>query len=310
MTIRALGDSFTYGYGSTAGHGYLEVLSRLLAKPITNLGVSGAQVPDQTDTLCGINVVAGDLSLLELGTNDHWRYGADATRREYFRRGIQACAAWLGLVDKQKGVVNATTTGKWANTTSFGIGKMSDTAGSTITWQVSGEVVYLGTIQFDCNASRFSVKIDGVDKGTFDTGTTGLTTYKNFPCGPRLLRFPGLTPGMHEVVFTALGGDFCYAEWCAGSDSVKAPVYVANITRNTAAGNALCPIYIDDASLAAFNATLAGAMGELIADGLDITVIDNSAIFFPDADTFSDGVHPNDTGHAKIAMNFFRNWKA
>lgn len=309
MTINALGDSFTYGYGATAGHGYVSVLSKLLNKPITNLGVSGAQVPDQTTALYGINVAAGDASILELGTNDHWRYGADPVKREYFRRGIQACAAWLGLVDRQKGVNNTATTGTWLNTSSFGIGKMSNTAGSTITWHVSGETVYLGTIQFDGNGSKFNVKIDGVDKGTYDTGTTGLNTYQNFPCGPRLLRFAGLNPGMHEVVFTALGGDYCYAEWCSGSDSAKVPVYAANFTRDTAAGYASCPIPVSDTTMAAFNATFASAVAELIADGLDITVVDNNAIYFPDVDTYVDGVHPNDTGHAKIAMNFLRAWK-
>lgn len=309
MTIYALGDSFTYGYGATSGHGYVSVLAALLGKSITNLGVSGAQVPDQTANLCGINIMTGDASILELGTNDHWRYGADATKREYFRRGIQACAAWLGLIDKQKGVNNTITTGTWVNTASFGTGKMSNTAGSTITWHVSGTTVYVGTIQFDGNTSSFNIKIDGVDKGTFSTGTTGLLTYQSMPCGPRLLRFPGLAPGTHEIIFTALGGDYCYAEWCAGNDSAKASVYAANFTRDTAAGYASCPISVSDTTMAAFNATFASGMSELIADGLNITQIDNNSICFPDMDTYMDGVHPNDTGHAKIAMNIYKNFK-
>lgn len=304
--IYALGDSFTYGYGATAGHGYIPVLAKLLNKPITNLGVNGAQVPDQTQNLCNTNITTNDSSILELGTNDHWRYGSNTTKQDYYRRGIQACAAWLGLVDKQKGINNTNTTGTWQNTTSFSTGKMSQTAGSTMTWNVSGTTVYIGTIQYDGNGSSFNINIDGVDMGNFTTGTTGLLTYQNMPCGPRLLRFPNLSPGNHTVVFIALGGGYCYAEWCAGNDSIKSPVYVLNYTHDTAAGYASCPIAVSDTTLMQFNTILASAMNELIADGLNIKLVDNNSLCFPDTDTYSDGVHPNDTGHAKIAMNLWK----
>jgi len=109
------------------------------------------------------------------------------------------------------------------------------------------------------------------------------------------------------VVFTALGGGWCYAEWCAGNDSAKAPVYVANLTRDTAAGYASCPVQpLNDSTLAAFNDVLASAMNELVADGLSIVQVNQNAICFPEEDTYSDGVHPNDTGHAKLAMNLYR----
>lgn len=310
MTITALGDSFTNPqYGSTTNHGYLSVFSRLINQTIVNKGINGAQVPDQTANLCGINIVSGDKSILELGTNDHWRYGGNATKRGYYRRGIQACAAWLGLVDKQKGINNTALTGTWVNTTSFATGKMSQVAGSTLTWVVSGTTVYVGSIQFDGNGSSFNITIDGVNMGNFLTGTTGLITYQSMPCGQMLLRFPNLAAGSHTVVFTALGGGYAYAEWCAGSDSVKAAVYVMNMTYDTTAGYAQCPTQpVSNTTFAPYNADLLSAMNELIADGLDIKFIDNNSICNPTYDTYSDGVHPNDTGHCKIAMNLFKNW--
>ena len=80
---RVFGDSFTNpGYGATANHSYLPTLTKMNGLAYINLGINGAQVADQITNVLATNVVSSDTTLFELGTNDHYNYGNDATKRQ------------------------------------------------------------------------------------------------------------------------------------------------------------------------------------------------------------------------------------
>ena len=305
--IYVLGDSFSNpGYGATSGHGYVDVLRQLMGNPpVTNFGIAGGMTADQTTHLCSIAISGADESIVELGTNDHWNYKNDPVKMEYFAAGIQSVIAYLATPAKTlgKNVLLSDLTGVWNNTASFGIGKMASQIGSTLKFRASGKTVYLGGIQFDGISGAFSVAIDGADKGAFQVNAPGMTTTSGMPCGQRLYRFPDLSDCDHDVLITMTGGQYIYAEWCAGSDQAeKPPVYVCALTKMTPACYA-SRSPLSDATLAQYNAILRQAVDQFRADGMNVAFVESSAVFFPDCDTFSDGLHPNDTGHAKIAMN-------
>lgn len=308
--IYVFGDSFSNpGYGATTGHGYVSVLQRLLGSPaVMNYGINGGQVADQTTNLCSVNIAGGDRSIVELGTNDHIVYKTDAIKMGYYTGGLRAVLAYLATPNKIRGrdVPAVDVVGNWQNTPSFGIGRMATAAGSRITFRVSGTTVYLGTIQFDGIYGEFSVTIDGANMGTFEVNAPGMMTQLNMPCGQRTLRFAGLTAGTHEVVMTMTGGQYIYAEWCAGNDQSQLPaVYACDITRMTAPTYAARPP-LSDGTVQQYNSIISSIIGDLCADGLNVTLVDNSSIFYPDVDTYADGLHPNDTGHCKLAMNLFK----
>lgn len=304
--IYVLGDSISYpGYGASAWHGYVPVLQQLLNSQVSNLSAPGYMTADQTTNLCSISVVAGDTSIVELGTNDHWVYKDNVTQQGYFQGGLLAVVAYLATPQKLygKNAAAADMTGAWSNTPSFGIGKMTDAIGSSIKFRVAGEAVYLGTIQFDGVYGEFTVTIDGVPHGSYQTNAPGLTTLNAMPCGQRVLRFAGLPSGEHEVVVSMTSGQYVFAEWCAGSaQDGLSPVYVCNITGMTPACYASRPP-LSAATLQVYNDILGTVVTTLTLDGLPVSLVDNSSIFFPGSDTYSDGLHPNDTGHAKLAMN-------
>ncbi len=78
-TIVAFGDSLVFGQGATMGNNFVSVLSRLLDRPIVNLGVNGNTTTDgllRVDE--GLQEKPGIVILL-LGGNDFIRNVADET---------------------------------------------------------------------------------------------------------------------------------------------------------------------------------------------------------------------------------------
>lgn len=304
--IYALGDSFSNpGYGATSGHAYLQVLANQLGQSITNYGINGGQTADQTANLCSITIGAADAGVVELGFNDMWYYGNDLNKIGYFRAGYQSILAYLATPSKQLGK-NTPSVGQWVNTPSFGIGKKTTNPGDTITFTVSGTTVYFGTIQFSGIDGSYSVTIDGVSKGTFQTNAPGMNTHLQMPCGQKVLRFAGLSSGSHSVLITAISGNV-FAEWCSGNTQANKPlVYALNITHCTAAGYAYdANTPINDTVHDTYNATISSAVQDLVSDGLNVVLVDDAALNIPSEDTYSDGVHPNDTGHCKIALKLY-----
>ena len=304
--IYVFGDSFSNpGYGATSGHAYLQVLSNSLGLSIYNYGMNSAQIADQTANICSISILPGDVSILELGTNDLWYYGNNSTKLSYFKTAYKAALVFLSTPVKQLGK-NAPSVGQWVNTPSFGIGKKTTNPGDYITFTVSGTTVYVGSIQYSGIDGSYSISIDGVSKGVFQTNAPGMATHLGMPCGQRSLRFAGLNSGSHSVVMTAISG-VVFAEWCAGNDQLdKPPVYALNLTHFTASGYAYdSNTPINDDVLNMYNSAIAAMVSTISADGLNVNLVDVAGLNIPSEDTYSDGVHPNDTGHCKLAMKLY-----
>ncbi|SHJ69260.1 hypothetical protein SAMN05444159_1247 [Bradyrhizobium lablabi] len=302
--FRAFGDSVTLGTAaSPITNGYVYLLSTALCRPITNYGTNGDMVPDQTVKIYGINPAYGDISTIMLGVNDERIYGVNATTLGYYRRGLQCLAAYLGLGIKQFGVSSGVYTGTWVNTGVYGLGKSSTTNGSTATFSVNGTTVYLGMIQQDSAPGTFNVLIDGVTVGSYATQTTGLgPTINGVTYGAMLLRFPGLSAGVHSVqivVTSATGaGNTVYIDWVAGNaQTVKPRVYVSNVIyaqAYTAGGSS--------ANVDSYNAAITSLIAELVADGLNITAVNVNVL---NLGVDMDGAyHPLNSGHVKLATAF------
>lgn len=299
--IRAFGDSITEGVGaSVPAKAWRNVLAAALGQAITSLAHSGDMVADQTDEVLSASVAVGDTSIICLGVNDQRIYGSDAAKRCYFRKGLAAHVAWLALGSKVTARSVGNETGTWENTGVFGIGRCGRTAGAKKTFQVSGSTVYLSHLIQNGQAGAFDVRIDGVLVGSFVTAAN-MTTYHGQTYGPQLLRFAGLSAGVHTVEVEVTSAGRVYIEWVAGNDQAVLPkVYVGNVIKAappyTAGGS--------DANVDAYNQEISAMVAEFAADGLCVTLVDVCARLNVTSDLSSDGLHPSDAGHAKIAAAY------
>lgn len=303
--FRSFGDSITFGDFATvpATLGYVGLLSTALARPITNYGISGDMVPDQTARVYTTNPAYGDISTIMLGVNDERTYGLNSTTLGYYRRGLQCLAAYLGLGNKQFAISSGTYTGTWTNTTAYGLGKNSATNGSTATFTVNGTTVYVGMIQQDASPGTFNVLIDGTVAGSYTTQTTGLgPTVNGVSFGAMLLRFPGLSAGSHtiEIVVTSAtsGSNVVYVDWVAGNAQTVLPrVYVGQVTYAEVYNSGGSSANVDS-----YNAVIASLIADLVSDGLNVTPVTTNVL---NLSVDMDGAyHPINTGHVKLAAAF------
>jgi lysophospholipase L1-like esterase len=302
MSYRAFGDSVTEGYNATsASFAWVNVLGAAIGQTIVNLGKAGDMVPDKADEVYGTSAAAGDVSLLTLGINDQRIYGSDAVKRGYFERGLLAEAVWLATGARQTGISVAAETGTWENTQVYGIGRCARTAGSTKTFQVAGTTIYLGYILQNGQAGAFDVLIDGVSMGSFVTSASPpMTTYHGLSYGPQALRFAGLSAGVHTVQVVVSAGDRVYVDWVAGNEqAVKPRVLIGTVLRALSYVNGG-----SDANVDAYNTAIASIVTALQADGLNVTLVDLHAALNITSDLDTDGLHPNNAGHGKIAAAY------
>lgn len=68
--IIAFGDSLVVGYGATADHDFVTLLSQKIGQPIVNLGVNGNTTQDGVDRLKEFDAYKPKVVLLLLGGND------------------------------------------------------------------------------------------------------------------------------------------------------------------------------------------------------------------------------------------------
>lgn len=304
QSTHAFGDSVTASTAATdTAHGYVALLGASLGVAIVNHGISGDMVPDGAAKIYTVTPGLNDKFTLMFGINDERIYGVNATTQAYFRAGLQDHCAYLGTATKQLALSSGAETGVWGATGVLGIGKSSNTNGSTKQWTVSGTTVYLSMLRQDTGTGTYDVQIDGSTVGSFATQSTGLATLNGINYGPRLHRFAGLANTSHTVkviVTSATGGaNQVYAQWVAGNtQTVKPNVYLADVLRATAytsGGSA--------ANVAAYDVDVAALIAELQADGLSVRAVPVQNLLDLVADM--DGAyHPINSGHAKIAAVF------
>lgn len=303
---KAFGDSITLGVAASSGHSWV-ALVQSVGLSLTNCGVSGAMAIDGAPSIYATTPSATDKFTIAYGTNDEITYGTSAQKRGYYKAALAAYIAWLGsaLTSGQSGI---TYSGTWTNLSSYGgaLFKRSDQNGSTASFSFSGDVLYLTTLQQDIATGTFSIVIDGMNKGSFSTAAPGINSTLGASFGPQLIRIAGLGAGLHNVVLTVTspsgGANAIYiGPW--GTPSPGASVALQNVLRLS---NAAYSTYsVTEANVASYCADVSDLCSTYAADGLNVRLVDAFKAVNPCCDlSQSDGVHPVDSGHAKLAAQY------
>ena len=313
--VSAFGDSITTGTGASnpATTGYIPVLARNKGLTIINNAVSGDMAADQADEIYALSITSGTQSTYMIGTNDQEFYTTDNLLQD-FRDMMCVQLAWLAIPNSRKilgtDAVKITYAGSWSNSPAYGLGKYSTTNGSTATFTVYGSKIIIGSTAFPSDLAMggtFTVKVDGVVVGSYTDSFRGpMTTHAGINYGPFAIIIPNLTLATHTVVVTVTSAtnanNQVYLDWVAGVDNVRQEagpsVYVANVIQAT--------LYVyggDEANIAKFCKVIKDSATYLSSLGLNVSMVDVNSVLDPVAD-LADGLHPNDSGHLKIANSF------
>jgi lysophospholipase L1-like esterase len=314
-TANAFGDSITKGSGSSDLNttAYIPLLEIENDWSIANYAVGGYQAADIADFIYAHPVSANTNSILAIGVNDQRRYLTDAGKLNIFKKIHLAESAYLAIPDTEKVLAQGSDiayTGIWLDIPGVYSNdiKYTATLGSKATFDLYGSNLLISTLQSNFATGTFSIKVDGVLYGNYTTVPTGniSTAVLNRQYGPDLIVLEGLTEEEHTIEIEHTGGTNVYFHWAAGTnkilDGIGTSVYVANLSRMTAAG------YIayggSDENVTTYNDTINDNVSYLASIGLNVTLVnwDNALNFSTDYDV--DGLHPNDAGHAKLAELF------
>lgn len=301
MNNRATGDSITAGTGaSVSANSYVNRLGTWLPA-FQNFGVSTRMALDASGTLYSLSpaVAAGDTSIVMFGTNDEAQYATDAAKLDYYIDAMRGHAIYQSAVTKAATSANGVTyTGSWSGAAFSSYG--TQTAGDKASFNITGESVALGMLCQYPNTSTFQVKIDSVVKGTYSTGGANIDTILGQAYGVMCLAFGSLGAGTHTVEIDVLTGgtnQVTYLQWFSDCTPL-AKVILNNTPHALTFIGALSNGSV--ANINTYNSALAALGTELQGYGLDVTVVDVCSLLTI-SDISADGVHPNDSGHLKIA---------
>ncbi|MES3041799.1 MAG: SGNH/GDSL hydrolase family protein [Pseudomonadota bacterium] len=310
QTISAFGDSQTDATYTASANRWRTILAGNLGQTITNYSHGGDQVGDQLPiVIARPSPGANDTSIIWLGTN-HQKQGVDATKQGYFKEGLRALILQRALAVILTAASVSGETGSWSGTGLWpSFGRASTSVGSTKTFTVSGTAVYPTVLVVDSagGAGTYEIKIDSGTAQAFNSTAAGITSPNGYPYSERAHRFAGLSSGAHTVELKMTGSSNFYVQWAGGNtQSVKPKVYVANIPRmSSASGLGYAAWGGSTANVQSYNADIAAMVAELVADGLDVTLVDLYSALNDTTDLHSaDGLHISDAGHVKVAAAF------
>lgn len=296
------GDSITVGVGATTYEN--SWAGKFLGDyAVTNYAVSGDQAGDQSAKIqTSFTRVPSDIYTLIVGTNDHRTYKTDTAKKAAFKAFYRQCLAWMALPVKKFARTGMTITGTWSDTGVNTFGKNTSQLGAKASATFNGTGVIVGTILQDSTsaASTVTVKIDGVSVGSFSCNVA-MTTVNGLTYAPAALYFGGLANTSHTIELeNTVSGKIFYLDYIAETNQVAPDIVVGNIIEMSAAGYSTYGT--SQANVIAYNTMIADVVGEFATEGITIPLVDLYSSVNP-ATQLSDGVHPNDTGHAIIYTN-------
>lgn len=318
MANQVFGDSISNPgvAASPASSAYVPLLASALQTAFTNNAASGAQAADMAIKAQGSALGASEIAVVQIGTNDQWRYNSNTTKQAYYHAFLSHIISQLAAPGRVRGIDSGMQfSGTWTKSVpTWSVGHWSNTLGSSATCQVSGTAVYVSTIlQADVSSGpvggKADVYIDGVKVGTIGSQGTGMTTQNGSSYAPAMYRFGGLSAGTHTVevrMITNISGStgVFYLENITGSDQlVKPHVYVGNIPRFSATGYSQKGG--SETTTAQFNAIVGDVVQSLSDDGLNVHLVDVESVVNPAADLDTDGVHPINSGHSKMYSTYY-----
>lgn len=311
-SFSAFGDSITVGFyaSNQATTAWIPLLADLRDWTVTNYAVGGQTVITQAGAIYTGTILRDSISTIMLGTNDELSMTTANQRTDWDKIEIIQIA-YRAIANNKKIFGTDTTkvfyTGSWSNTIQFGLGKNTTELNATATFQVFGESIIMGFIGNDItqgNTAEFSITVDGIDKGTYPISF--LTALPGLVYAPFGVIVDGLSKSLHtvEIRKTTSSGRIWF-DWAAGIDKddiIRPYVYVANIIYQTAAGYAVNGG--SDANIDAFNIIIADNVNYLNELGLNVYLVDLNTTLNITTDLYTDGIHPDDDGHLKIANKF------
>ena len=313
LIFDSFGDSITVGFyaSNQATTAYIPVLEGLRGWDFTNHAIGGRTAVTHAEEIYGFDPTSNSISTYMLGTNDEL-FMTTADQRSDFGNIQIAEVAYLAIPQANKVLgldTNAVAySGTWSDTAQYGLGRKSAVQDSTATFTLTGTVLIFGFIGNDAtqgSPSQLTITVDGVVHGPYTPWFLG--TLPALVYAPYSVVITGLDNTAHTVVITrtSANGPHLWFDWAGGvtqADPLGAYVYVANVLRQTAAG------YIanggSDANVTAFNALIASNVSLLQSYGLNVELVDINAALNITTDLDADGIHPNDTGHGKLATTF------
>lgn len=277
---------------------YPWLFSAIRGQNLSVLAVSGSQAPDQYQAIYSHTPVSGDVNFYMIGSNDAPWYNT-STKRLVFKNSLMAEVYWLASNKTVMKGGGCTETGLWGNEgISWGVGRFTQELGATCSTSFNGETFILGYTVADGVSGQFSITIDGVAKGCFNTVSPATihTRWLNATLAPAIIRLTGLGSGSHSVVITNMTTAPIFIDWIWGGSN-GLPLYLMTPPKMNATG------YSNFGGTDADFVAIAGIMSDVVtqaqADGLNVTLVDVQSLVDVNRDLNPDGIHLNLIGQSK-----------
>jgi PKD repeat protein len=334
-TISTDGDSYSSSrpYNSDAAHKYDYIVAANHSWTVdSNIPVDGRSIPDQAGPIRSYYSHRGEGVVWNTGTGDGlYSHLDEPNGMQVYGKILESLLAWLTLPQDKKVVgINFTqVSGSWEPSPLLydNTPIVSDTPGSTIQTNVTGDTVYLSYVRIARPGEKFfNLYLDNTLITTIDctggqTKPTGLVS----EYAPTLYKFTGLTNTQHtiKIVTCANITDYVIIDYAAGFDSSAitpktTKVYVVNQPPHTEDAYAKYGATLQDTI--DIDAIIKNTIISLNSKGHNITLVD----VYPgyDAESMSgwypgtsgidtsedpegpDRLHPNDRGNVFMAQKF------
>lgn len=316
----ALGDSFTLGTGaSVVEKCYVRRLSAINNVTIQNQGIGGVGVWRECFQHFSVAAPSGNINPTTwlCGFNDVRRSGDNNSTYEKIKGCLKSVLVntWLSSFSPASAVTN---TGSWfdysgaggkCEALASGSARYSITSGDTLTYvSPKSSNIVIGVFNSDGtveNNGRFTVTIDGVLVETFNPNgkTDGISdlAYNN-NITQNVLVYENLKDTTHTVVVTLLDAKTTIIDYFGvmGEPNINPAVFVLDVPKMTATGYTVAPNNANDHVI---DMAIA-AQDEVISmfPYRPVIKIKTNNYFNLLTDVSVDNVHPNDSGHANIAL--------
>jgi hypothetical protein len=317
-TLYVNGDSFSNGYGSSSPStlGYVPIVADYFGYSVSNAAVDGSEVADQAGPIM-TRTPSSDKSVFFIGMNDQRHFGTNATNIACFGSATLGLGLWLSVNNAD--VIRAdsgtpTYSGTWGTSAEYGgLPRWSDTSGSYVEFTLTGNSLYICTIQQTGSTGQEQISIDGVSQGTFNVApASSIITYSSIAYMPKCYNFNvgGAITDTHTIRITkangtALGSRMYFLfGWGNGMKNTTPypSLYLAGPTICTPAGYSATGIGSFSSTLA-YNNAMRQTAQTLADDGLDVKFVETFWELSPSAQT-NGGAHPNDDGYFRLAQSF------
>lgn len=330
VSVTNFGASITCGYYATpvgnetgkihSTHGYAGLFDSYLANldgsTAQNLCNSGDMASDTVRSWVMGNTTPAlgkqQLYTFLVGTNDVTVCGAAVGCVSNYINAMTAAMAWLALPASDKVTGSSlSTSAAWTPDLTVGVATTSANASISfpVTQTVSGRTLYIAYRVFDAgkvNPGTATVQLDGNDVATLSTLVNSghvIATQNGANDTIWAVGIPLGAAGAHTVTITnGPSGGFFSFQWAG----VSSGQYVSSTAGAPRVMVALLP-YTSNTSWNALEATQNDALNDVITaldnDGMWVTVVHCESVLSITTDLY-DTIHPNDSGHSKIATVF------